>query len=924
MKKSLGLILLLTASGLAKGTEAAARSIPTLIEKLQTPLIRGVAITLAGISLSGGIVLYLWDRKLRKPVKMQFKTLIEEGYYQQALEQFKEKIFTDPDLIQEISDHFTQLQQSDNQSLEIYKKAYEINRAGKDTLMLLAQAEAKEGKQDAHSIELYQSAIALGIDSPIILETLSDYYYRQRLWKEAAHYYRMLTDSGESSPEIYVKLAKCYLQLNQNDETIIPIYETALATEPSNQALTLALATSYSQLGRQDAPACLAYEQALKIKPDLILVRLTLCRALLAQKKLSACIEHCQYFIHKGIIDDDVSELLGGVYLQTGQWQQAETVFRRLSSHDKDLACSLPGLAQSLAEQNRNDAEAIAIYEKALKLKPVIIPVLKRMFPIYCQQENIDAILESGFILVQDKACNAGQMAAALEKVILKLSATPEIHLLQGWIYARTNQPEYALTCLRRALETNPSKEMMEYVIEALNYLITQNPKNRELLKERAELKIKTGTPKEALPDYEMIFREEGKDSPILKDLLNTYRLLLNENDDLELRYRLGNTLESLGRYQDAVLEFQQSAKEENLKISSRIHMARCFLSLKKTDIALSQLEGLDATTEILSVYYDIAQQYLESARTDKAYILLEKIHSVKDDFKDVGLLLSQTRMHLQEEKLHQTRPVAKPSDKPSRRFQIIGEIARGGMGVVYCAMDTLLNEMVALKMLPREFNQEEQAVERFIREVRATRKLNHPHIVRIYDIGDEDGQLFISMEYINGKTLRQIQKEKGPFSEKELWPMMKQVCQALATAHAQEVIHRDIKPANIMLDSSHHIKVMDFGIAKLPNAERLTQTSDFLGTPLYMSPEQCQGFPVDQRSDIYSLGVTLFELLTGSLPFTEGNIAYHHIRTPPPAPAGLSPLGQQIILKCLAKDPAERYQSADELFVDIEKACSA
>jgi tetratricopeptide (TPR) repeat protein len=465
---------------------------------------------------------------------------------------------------------------------------------------------------------------------------------------------------------------------------------------------------------------------------------------------------------------------------------------------------------------------------------------------------------------------------------------------------------------------------MMEYVIEALNYLLLQNPKHKELLKERAALKLKTGAPKEALLDYEMIFREEGNASPILKDLLNTYQLLLNETDDLELRYRLGNTLESLGRYQDAILEFQQSAKEENLKISSRIHMARCFLSLKKTDIALSQMEGLDASTEILSVYYDIAQQYLDSALTDKAYILLEKIHSIKDDFKDVGLLLSQTRMHLQEEKLHQTRPVAKPSDKPSRRFQIIGEIARGGMGVVYCAMDTLLNEMVALKMLPREFNQEEQAVERFIREVRTTRKLNHPHIVRIYDIGDEDGQLFISMEYINGKTLRQIQKEKGPFPEKELWPMMKQVCQALATAHAQGVIHRDIKPANIMLDSSHHIKVMDFGIAKLPNAERLTQTNDFLGTPLYMSPEQCQGLPVDQRSDIYSLGVTLFELLTGNLPFNEGNIAYHHISTHPPVPAGLSPLGQQIILKCLSKNPAERYQSAEEMLLDIEKACSA
>ena len=905
-------------------TSSATNTLTSILEGLQTPLIKGIAISLAGISLTGYLLIFLWDRKLRKPMKDQLNTLIEEGNYQKLIEEFKDQIVNRPELLQEIADHFAQLGLADNQHLEIYRMAYQHNRAGKEALLLLAQSDARLGKQDPASLELYQSAIALGSNSQIILETLSDYYYNQRSWKEASRYHELLIDTGEPSPEIYVKLAECYLQLNRNDSSVIPVFETALSTEPSNSNFIMALATSYSQSGRQDSQACLTYEQALKHKPDLITVRLSLCRALLAQKKLSACIDHCQYFISKGILDTEVSEVLGGVYLQTGQWQQAETVFRRLSSHSNEMPQHLQGLALSMAEQNRNDPEALSLYEKVIKQNPDFVPALRMMFPVYCIRQDIDSILHAGFKLVETISYNAEEMAPALDKVILKLSTHPDIHILQGWVYARTNQPDYAITCVSRALEINPSKEMVSRAIEVLDYLIRSNPHNREILKTRAEWKVKAGMLQEALADYEKIFREEGAASSIVTELISTYQSVLLEVNDLEIRYRLGTVYESISKFQEAILEFQQSAKDDNLKITSRIHMARCFLSLKKPDIALSQMEDLDNGTEILSVYYDIAHQYLESSLTDKAYILLEKIHKAQDDFKDVSLLLSQTRMNLQEEKLDKSFASHPPSERPSRRFQIIGEIARGGMGVVYCAMDTLLNEMVALKMLPKEFNEDEQALERFLREVRATRKLNHPHIVRIHDIGEEQGQFFISMEYINGKTLRQLQKDKGRFSEKELWPLMLQVGQALSTAHTQGVIHRDIKPANIMLDASNTIKVMDFGIAKMSNAERLTQTNDFLGTPLYMSPEQCQGQPVDARSDIYSLGITLYELLMGDLPFKEGNIAYHHIHTPAPQPLGLSPLGQKIILKCLAKNPSDRYQTVEEMFTDIEKACSS
>ena len=185
-------------------------------------------------------------------------------------------------------------------------------------------------------------------------------------------------------------------------------------------------------------------------------------------------------------------------------------------------------------------------------------------------------------------------------------------------------------------------------------------------------------------------------------------------------------------------------------------------------------------------------------------------------------------------------------------------------MGIVCCAMDTVLNEMVALKMLPKNLAEDPQILERFLREFRSTRKLVHRNIVRIYDIVEEGGNQYISMEYVTGKNLRQMLREKGKIPEKEVAEITCQVCLALQAAHEQGVVHRDIKPANVMMDSTRTVKVMDFGIAKMKNEQKLTLTSDLLGTPVYMSPEQTQGLAVDHRSDIYSVGIMMYESLLG------------------------------------------------------------
>ena len=255
-------------------------------------------------------------------------------------------------------------------------------------------------------------------------------------------------------------------------------------------------------------------------------------------------------------------------------------------------------------------------------------------------------------------------------------------------------------------------------------------------------------------------------------------------------------------------------------------------------------------------------------------------------------------------------------------RYELIEKIGEGGMAVVYKAKDRLLNRYVAIKILRPEFTQDEQFLESFKRESQAAAGLQHPNIVSIYDVGRTGNINFIVMELVDGRPLSDLIKEKGRLDYKTTIDIAKQMASALSIAHKHQIIHRDVKPHNIMITSDGVAKLTDFGIARaVSNATMVADTSKIIGSVHYFSPEQARGAYVDERSDIYSLGIVMFEMLTGRVPFdgeTPVEVALKHINEDVPSPAklvpGIPPALDKIVLKATDKYQTERYKSADEM----------
>ena len=262
-------------------------------------------------------------------------------------------------------------------------------------------------------------------------------------------------------------------------------------------------------------------------------------------------------------------------------------------------------------------------------------------------------------------------------------------------------------------------------------------------------------------------------------------------------------------------------------------------------------------------------------------------------------------------------------------RYKVLRRLGSGGMADVYCAEDTHLGRRVAIKVLHRRFAQDQEFVERLRREAKSAAGLNHPNVVGVFDRGEHEGTYYIAMEFLEGRTLKDIVAAEAPLAQERVIDLGLQTLQAAGFAHSHGVIHRDFKPHNVIVDDAGHAKVTDFGIARA-GASEMTETGSIMGTAQYLSPEQAQGHAVTATSDVYSIGVMLYEMLAGRLPF-EGDsavaVALKHL-SEPPAPIShwrpdVHPALEAVVMAALAKDPSQRWQSAQDLAAGLEAARS-
>lgn len=334
-----------------------------------------------------------------------------------------------------------------------------------------------------------------------------------------------------------------------------------------------------------------------------------------------------------------------------------------------------------------------------------------------------------------------------------------------------------------------------------------------------------------------------------------------------------------------------------------------------------------EVSEQTLPLYYKMARSLEEASDLKSALEHYKNILAVDRNFEDVGLRTKAVRGRMRRGSLPGVNTssgiFAAPENAAgeNQRYEILEEIARGGMGIVYKARDTVLGRVVAFKVLGENLRDNETAVKYFLREARAAAALSHPNIVTVYDAGEQTDEYYMAMEFVEGTTLKELIRRKGALPEDQVRYIAVHCCRALHYAHSKGIIHRDIKSGNVMITRDKSLKIMDFGLAKFVREYQKDHTQQ-VGTPFYMSPEQIIGTDIDHRTDLYSLGCTVYECATGTVPFFKGDLGYHHVHTKPPPPRGINPAlskeTEQLILRMLEKDPHKRFQTAKEIIEAI------
>ncbi len=415
--------------------------------------------------------------------------------------------------------------------------------------------------------------------------------------------------------------------------------------------------------------------------------------------------------------------------------------------------------------------------------------------------------------------------------------------------------------------------------------------------------------------------------------------------DDAEKHLELGVLMVQDGQYDTAIERLQRAVTSENHRRQALMHMAECFMAKNLYDIAVDRYkacldENEDVSADNIEIFYGIGRAHELAGRYGEARRVYERILAVDYHYRDVEEKLQEVEMlgkvFADAAPTVSTAPGGEPtlvvrgqyqslSSAAKEKYAVKKLLGKGGMGEVYLAEDKRLKRTVALKILPPEVAENDELRLRLLREAQAVAQISHPNVVAVFDVGEEARNSYISMEYVEGQSLRDAFKSKGPFDPKECVELLLQITDGLGCAHEKGIVHRDMKPENVMLTRDGTAKIMDFGLAVMLGVTRLTMPGGISGTWSYMAPEQVLGqADLTPAVDVYAVGCMAYELLSGSPPFTGDDVGPQHLAAAPrplnevraEVPAALS----DVVMKCLKKEPEDRYPDAAALNVALRE----
>jgi tetratricopeptide (TPR) repeat protein len=731
-----------------------------------------------------------------------------------------------------------------------------------------------------------------------------------------------LVRHGFDDATVHEKLSHLVLELGRFSEEIAMILWECYRKNPNSQSLIKALARTLAALRKKDGPSLEIQRIYVSTQNDGLDLLEQLVINFLDSNQAGEADSLCQQMNKRLPNNPLIARLLAEIQVQGNKVEDGIRILESMLEKDPEDEGTLRALAGAYSKNRVTSDRAYEVLKIAQSLvedNPLIHLGLAR-----CLLQRGD--FSEAIPFFKKAATDSNLYSQVLEDVQALVVAQP--HVIQGrWLlsalYGERRAFSAAAQQLRKIFELEPSQHKL--ILAALDRLVMQEAQAVDLLVLKAQL-LKVGGNLSAAKEVVDRIRElDPNNKEVLRLAVELHQGLCQQDSSPEAHLGLARALMANHQWEEALVALKSCLTVT--KLSDRAHRlsGECHLRLGRLNEALQQLRAADNTQKTRELLKELAMRFAQvedqegGRQACKRLLELDGTHSwAKAKLNEFGGITQDPESQIGASAL------ASAQSPLPERYEQLEELGRGAMGIVYKARDRELDELVAIKFLPEELNNNSRALARFRTEARSARRLAHPNIVRIHDLGEDRGRKFISMEYIDGLDLKAyLRTLKVRLTLPEVFGLVYPVAVALDYAHSNQIVHRDIKPANIMITREGVVKISDFGIAKMMESTGgETMVGSVIGTPVYMSPEQIRGQAIDHRTDIYALGILMYELISGRPPFTEGDLAYHHVHSQPPPIPFVSAAVQSILERSLAKNRDDRYETAGE-FARALHSCS-